>query len=79
MSQTKTETPAVMIAVELRSIVSRETLAAYLADESGHDSLRSYESLIRIRLGGDYDPSAWDAAMAVLSQSKRVRPQGDLE
>lgn len=63
-------TAAQAIATELRAICTEEQIARYRAnmdDESGgYDSLRNHESLVRIRLGGDYDASAWDDAMEIL-------------
>lgn len=57
---------AAAIAEELREVVSSETLEAYIADESEHDSLESYRALVRTRLGGSYDAEAWPDAMELL-------------
>jgi hypothetical protein len=59
---TTTTTPADLIATELRAIVPEDMLAEYVADDSGCVSLDCHRSLVRTRLGGDYEDSAWAAA-----------------
>lgn len=61
-------TPAQMIADELRAVVHEDTLQAFVDDDSGHDSLRYYETIVKIRLGGDYDASAWHDACQLLRE-----------
>lgn len=56
-------TAAEKIADQLIAICTTEALREYANDASGAESLRQHESLVRTRLGGDYDASAWDEAM----------------
>lgn len=67
--------PAALIADDLAEVVAAETLAAYVADETGNDSLSQYESLVRTRLGGAYDASAWDDAMEILRKRQEKRQE----
>jgi hypothetical protein len=59
---------AKMIADELEEIGA-------VGDDIGDDarSLREHESLVRTRLGGDYDPAAWDDAMEILRERCTAR------
>jgi len=67
-----TSESAERIARALATICTEERLREYAADEYGHDELLQYESLVRIRLGADYDDSAWDAAMDIIRERHRT-------
>lgn len=70
-SERRRQQAAQEIANELRAIVGQDELAAFIADAGdeagGYHSLRHHEALVRTRLGGAYDPDAWDAAMEMLA------------
>ena len=57
-----------LIVDELVAILLPERLEQYANDDSGNDSLESERSLVRLRLGGDYDPEAWDDAMELIRE-----------
>lgn len=62
---------ATLIADEIESVATDEAIAAYVVEaneEDGNPSLEQYREIVRQRLGGDYDASAWYDACEILCE-----------
>ena len=70
-------TTAIMIAEELKSILGEVRLAEWASTyDAIDDGWKEYEALVRTRLGGDYDPEAWDDALEILLLEQGVDVAG---
>lgn len=73
-TMTETETPAEMIAAELRAICTEEDLDREMGpDASESASLDQHRSLVQTRLGGSYQTGAWDEALGILRTEAEMR------
>lgn len=70
------KTAARLLADELIAVSVEETLRRWVA-EGDIGQLHQHESLMQARLGGDYDPTAWDDAFAIIATRFNWHPPAD--